>query len=68
LDGTIASVDLLNAFAFDHGVFNEQVVIYVAAVEIAGAFDCYAFTYAHGVFVAAGHDDARFNATLSADL
>ena len=39
----------------------------LAAVEVAGAFDGHALAHAHGMFVAAGHEYARFNAAVRAD-
>ena len=39
----------------------------MAAVEVTGALDGYALAHAHGVFVAAGHEYARFDAAVRAN-
>ena len=58
---------LFDPFALDDGVLDEQVVVDLAAVEVAGALDGYALAHAHGVFVAAGQEYARLDAAVRAN-
>ena len=48
-------------------MLDEQVVVDLAAVEVASAFDGYALAHAHGVLVAAGHEYARLDAAVRAN-
>ena len=68
LDGSVAPAYLLNAFALDDRVFDQKIVVDLATIEIAGAFDGYPLANAHRMIVATGHDYAGLDPALRSDL